>query len=186
MPRRRDAGLAMLHFGARLDERFAELAGPQTVWTMGRMTVDPGAPSIIPGRAQLHLQFRDPDRAVLELLVAAVEEQAAAADRTGPVGVEVVPAGTPIDPADMDPVLQEHLARAAAAHAPERWRRMPSAAVHDAMFLAEVMPSAMLFVPSIDGISHDFAENTADEDIVRGAQVMATAVAGALAGHGVA
>jgi N-carbamoyl-L-amino-acid hydrolase len=57
---------------------------------------------------------------------------------------------------------------------------MPSAAIHDAMFLAQVMPAGMLFIPSIKGISHDFAEDTNEEDIVRGCQVMATSVASIL------
>ena len=49
--------------------------------------------------------------------------------------------------------------------------RMPSGAGHDAQVLATVMPAAMLFVPSIGGISHHWTENTADADIVTGAEV---------------
>ena len=48
---------------------------------------------------------------------------------------------------------------------------MPSGAGHDAQVLATIMPSAMLFVPSIGGISHHWTENTADADIVTGAEV---------------
>jgi N-carbamoyl-L-amino-acid hydrolase len=54
---------------------------------------------------------------------------------------------------------------------------MPSAAVHDAMFLAQVMPAGMMFIPSIRGISHDFAEDTSDHDIVTGCQVFTDAIA---------
>ena len=54
---------------------------------------------------------------------------------------------------------------------------MPSGAGHDAQFLARVMPAAMLFVPSIGGISHHWTEDTSDADIVLGCQVMASAVA---------
>jgi N-carbamoyl-L-amino-acid hydrolase len=53
---------------------------------------------------------------------------------------------------------------------------MPSGAGHDAQYLARVMPAAMLFVPSIGGISHHWTENTSDEDIVLGAQVFCDAV----------
>ena len=49
--------------------------------------------------------------------------------------------------------------------------RMPSGAGHDAQVLATIMPAGMLFVPSIDGISHHWNENTDDADIVRGAEV---------------
>ena len=48
---------------------------------------------------------------------------------------------------------------------------MPSGAGHDAQVLATIMPAGMLFVPSIGGISHHWTENTADADIVTGAQV---------------
>src|SRR5580704_13786751 len=51
-----------------------------------------------------------------------------------------------------------------ARHAPGLAVRMPSGAGHDAQHVARVMPAAMLFVPSINGISHHWAENTSDED----------------------
>ena len=54
---------------------------------------------------------------------------------------------------------------------------MPSAAGHDAQVLARHLPSAMLFVPSIGGVSHAFEEDTSEEDIVLGCQVLATATA---------
>ena len=59
---------------------------------------------------------------------------------------------------------------------------MPSGAGHDAQVLAERMKSAMLFVPSIGGISHHYAENTEDADIVLVCQVFADAAAEILAG----
>ena len=57
---------------------------------------------------------------------------------------------------------------------------MPSGAFHDAGFMSAALPSAMLFIPSIGGISHDFAENSRDEDIVLGCQVLADASASIL------
>ena len=76
--------------------------------------------------------------------------------------------------------FQAHLARAAEAYAPGKWTRMPSGAAHDAQILAEVMPVGMLFVPSIKGVSHNFNENTTDEDIALGCQVFADAVVSVL------
>lgn len=177
MPLRRDAGLALMQFGHRLHEAFQAEAGPKTVWTMGRLEVHPGAPSIIPGRAQLHLQFRDPDDTRLEWLQARAQGLVDEMDWTGPVAVSMRPASAPIRPAAMDEGLRQHLSAAAQAHAPGAWQAMPSAAVHDAMFLSSVMPAAMMFIPSIHGISHDFAENSSDEDIVLGCQVFADAAA---------
>lgn len=80
-------------------------------------------------------------------------------------------------PKIMDAGFQDALERAAHRHAPGLHQRMPSGAGHDAQQLARVMPAAMLFVPSIGGISHHWAENTADEDILLGCQVLATAAA---------
>ena len=69
------------------------------------------------------------------------------------------------------------LDRGAEKHAPGRHIRMPSGAGHDAQYLARIMPSSMLFVPSIGGISHHWTENTSDEDIVLGAQIYTDALA---------
>ena len=80
----------------------------------------------------------------------------------------------------MDAGLQDHVAQAAEVTAPGKWRRMPSAAGHDPMVIHQKLPCAMLFIPSIDGISHDFAEDSHDADIVTGCQVMADAAASIL------
>ena len=76
----------------------------------------------------------------------------------------------------MDNHLQVALAHAAEKYAPGNWRYMPSGAAHDAQVLAMHMPAGMLFIPSIGGISHDFTEDSREEDIVLGCQVLAEAV----------
>ena len=82
-----------------------------------------------------------------------------------------------LEPVPMDTALADHVAAAAEAHARGRWRRMPSGALHDATNVAAVLPVAMMFVPSIGGISHSFAEDTARDDLVVGAEVLTSAVA---------
>jgi N-carbamoyl-L-amino-acid hydrolase len=77
----------------------------------------------------------------------------------------------------MDDRLVTALAEAAEAEAQGRWRIMPSGALHDAMNVAGLMPAAMVFVPSIDGISHAFDEDTREPDLVTGLRVLARAVA---------
>ena len=71
---------------------------------------------------------------------------------------------------------------AAERHAPGAWVHMPSAAGHDPMVLSDYLPCAMLFVPSRGGISHDFAEDTDEADIVLGCQVLADTAASILGG----
>jgi N-carbamoyl-L-amino-acid hydrolase len=80
-----------------------------------------------------------------------------------------------LEPVAMDPTLRARLEAAATAVAPGRWRHMPSGALHDATNVARLMPVAMLFVPSIGGISHAFEEDTAEADLVAGLQVLAHA-----------
>lgn len=84
-------------------------------------------------------------------------------------------------PANMNDDFRAYLGAAAETHVPGEWVDMPSAAIHDANVMSEHMPSAMLFIPSIGGISHDFAEDSTDLDIVTGCQVLATATANILA-----
>jgi N-carbamoyl-L-amino-acid hydrolase len=83
-------------------------------------------------------------------------------------------------PARMDERLMSALDAAAERNAPGKHLRMPSGAGHDAQWFARAMPAAMMFVPSIGGISHHWTENTSDEDIVLGAQVFADAIAESL------
>ena len=71
----------------------------------------------------------------------------------------------------------------ALTHAPDKHMRMPSGAGHDAQIIGLKLPAAMMFVPSIGGISHHFSENTADGDIVLGCQVFADATAKILKGN---
>jgi N-carbamoyl-L-amino-acid hydrolase len=75
----------------------------------------------------------------------------------------------------MDAAFQQAIEAASQAFAGGRSIRMPSGAGHDAQILSTVMPAGMLFVPSIGGISHHWTENTADADIVSGAEVFVDA-----------
>ena len=68
--------------------------------------------------------------------------------------------------------------------APEHHLVMPSGAGHDAQVIAQHVPSAMMFVPSIGGISHHWTEDTSDEDLKLGAQVYVDAIARMLAQAG--
>jgi N-carbamoyl-L-amino-acid hydrolase len=170
MKDRRDAGLAAAGLCVAIDDRFPAAAGPRTVWTTGRITLDPGAPSIIPGRAEILFQVRDDNSAVVDRLEALLREIATkvAAARGCSVEVECIRNGKP---AMMDEKFQRAIEEAATDFADGNSIRMPSGAGHDAQILATIMPAGMLFVPSIGGISHHWNENTEDADIVRGAEV---------------
>ncbi|MGX9430317.1 MULTISPECIES: Zn-dependent hydrolase [Bradyrhizobium] len=174
MSTRRDAGLALAKFCVAIDDSFPALCGPRTVWTTGRITLDPGAPSIIPGRAEMLFQMRDDDPSMIERLEAHLRRMAAEVTAAGRCSVEVERIRTGA-PATMDAAFQDAIEAASARFADGKSIRMPSGAGHDAQVLATIMPSAMLFVPSIGGISHHWSENTDDADIVTGAKVFVDA-----------
>ena len=171
---RKDAGLALARFCVDIDDRFPLACGPRTVWTTGRIILDPGAPSIIPGAAEMLFQMRDDDPGVIERLEQLLRSMAADVTAQGgcSVAVERLRTGTP---AMMDAAFQHAIEAASAVFAGGRSVRMPSSAGHDAQVLATIMPAGMMFVPSIGGISHHWSENTDDADIVTGAQVFVEA-----------
>jgi N-carbamoyl-L-amino-acid hydrolase len=171
---RKDAGVALTRFCVAIEDRFPRLCGPRTVWTTGHIALDPGAPSIIPGRAEMLFQIRDDDPDVIERLEDLLRSMAAEVSAQGrcSVTVERIRTGAP---AMMDATFQDAIEAASLAFADGRSVRMPSGAGHDAQILATIMPAGMLFVPSIGGISHHWTENTGDADIVTGAQVFVEA-----------
>lgn len=171
---RRDAGLAAAQLAVLISDEFPMICGERSVWTTGRVTLEPGAPSIIPGRAEMLFQFRDEDVAVLERmhhrLVQLVDR---IAQSTGcEVSLERIATG---QPGRMDPAFQGAFERAAERHCPGGHICMPSGASHDAQLVGRKMRAGMLFVPSIGGISHHWTENTEDADLVLGCQVLADA-----------
>ncbi|ERF85264.1 Zn-dependent hydrolase [Bradyrhizobium viridifuturi] len=178
---RKDAGLALARFCVAIDDSFPALCGPRTVWTTGRITLDPGAPSIIPGGAEMLFQIRDDNPEVIARLEAQLHRMADEATAQGRCSVKVERIRTGV-PAMMTPAFQDAIEAASAACAGGKSIRMPSGAGHDAQVLATLMPAAMLFVPSIGGISHHWSENTDDADIVTGAEVFVDTCRRLLAG----
>ena len=172
---RRDAGVALTELCHRIKETFPDVAGERSVWTTGRITLEPGAPSIIPGHAEMLFQFRDAEVETLERMQAHLERLVAESNEAGPCSarLEVISRATP---AVMDAGVQAAIEKAAGELAPGKHTRMPSGAGHDAQNLARHLPSGMLFVPSIGGISHHWTENTSDEDIIAGGRVYAAAI----------
>ena len=179
---RKDAGVALARFCVAIDDRFPTLSGPRTVWTTGRITLDPGAPSIIPGRAEMLFQIRDDEPAVIDRLEGLLQSMAAEVTAQGRCSVTLERLRTGA-PAMMDGVFQQTIEAASASFAGGKSIRMPSGAGHDAQILATIMPAGMLFVPSIGGISHHWSENTDDADIVTGAQVFVETCRRLLAGN---
>ncbi|MCA3416415.1 MAG: Zn-dependent hydrolase [Roseomonas sp.] len=181
MAERKDAGLSAVRLLAAIDQEFPRICGPRSTWTTGRISLDPGAPSIIPGIADVLFQFRDVSVPVLERMEAGLRALVQENNRREkcPATLTQMSRATP---AICDPAMMKALEQAAEAHAPGLWQQMPSGAGHDAQYIARLMPASMIFVPSIGGISHHWAEDTKVEDLALGCQVLASAAEKFLAG----
>ncbi|MAC78019.1 MAG: Zn-dependent hydrolase [Rhodobacteraceae bacterium] len=173
---RKDAFQALAAFSARINDRFRNVVTPRTVWTTGYVNLHPNATSVVPGKVTFSMQWRDAETDRMARMEEIIRETAAEVAEERGMGLEFGDMMW-LNPVAMDPKLKGVLAAAAADKAPGKWREMPSGALHDATNVAQMMPVAMLFVPSIKGISHDFAEDTAEADLVTGIEVLGDAVA---------
>jgi N-carbamoyl-L-amino-acid hydrolase len=72
----------------------------------------------------------------------------------------------------MDEGFEQAIEAAAAVHCPGKAMRMPSGAGHDAQMLGRICPAAMIFTPSVGGLSHNIAEHTDPADVTAGADVL--------------
>ena len=155
--------------------RFPKRCGPSTVWTTGRISLDPGATRIIPGAAEMLFQIRDEDAGRdphgLEDLSAPHGQPMSA--RAGPLHALLsssIRTGAPalMDDASFQDAIVDGEHRPSPAANRSACRAAPATMPR---FSPPSCPQAMLFVPSIGGISHHWTENTDDADIVTGAEV---------------
>ena len=140
------------------------------VSTVGAIKAVPNAVNVIPGSASIGLEFRDTD---MEALAAAEQELRRITDQASAedvVDIEVIrhrfTTSVPITP-DMQSLVAE-----AAENCGFEWESLPSGAGHDAQAVANIAPVAMVFVPSVDGISHSREEYSTPQDCADGAQVL--------------
>jgi ureidoglycolate amidohydrolase len=175
MPQRRDAFLGAAEIALAL-EAFAKGTGAiDTVATCGLVEVFPGLANSIPSRVKLELDIRDTDLArrdsVLQKISQACEE--IAAKRKLQISSAVINADAP---AACGPVVIAALENACSE---ERisYKKMPSRAYHDSLFMSRIAPTAMLFIPCKAGVSHRPEEYAAPQDLANGALVLARTLA---------
>lgn len=173
---RRDAFQCLNQFVAVVNERLAAVSTPSTVWTIGQVALHPNANSIVPGRVDFTIQWRDGDDARLDRMQDIIH--ATAGETAFARGLEWQHFGCDlIAPTQSNAAIVQTMAAAAENIAPGMWRRMSSGALHDAANVSGVLPMAMLFVPSKGGVSHNFAEDTDRADLALGAEILAEVVA---------
>ncbi|WP_211187624.1 Zn-dependent hydrolase [Neoroseomonas marina] len=174
MAERKDAGLSAVRLLAAIDQEFPRVCGERSTWTTGRIALEPGAPSIIPGSAEVLFQFRDVAVPVLERMEQTLRRLVQESNRREKCPATLTQKSR-ATPAICDPAMMAALEAAAQDLAPGAWTRMPSGAGHDAQYIAKRMPAAMLFTPSIGGISHHWAEDTKEEDLALCCEVLGSA-----------
>ena len=167
---RRDAMRGAASLLTRIADLPASVGAEDAVVTCGRVEVHPDAYNIVPGHVRLGFDIRDRRRdaitAIEQSLVARAAEAAAAHD----LEMEHVHLGL-TEPTPLDRRLRRLIGEAA-DQVGLGWRGMPSGAGHDAQVIAPLIPTGMIFVPSVDGRSHSPLEHTTWEDIAGGAQVL--------------
>jgi len=169
MARRRDALLGasrLVDAVNRLGHEFQ----PDACATVGMMQVRPNSRNVIPGEVFLTIDLRHPIDDRLSAMDAALREQAAAIAEAAKLDMAFEQIlhfeATPFDPDCVDAV-RNGADRFGYAH-----RDIVSGAGHDAVYVAKVAPSGMIFVPCEDGISHNEIENATAEDLAAGCQVL--------------
>ena len=173
MDQRQDAMLAAAKFTIAVNEAVRGVPG-RTVATVGRMVVSPNTTNVIPGQVVMTVDLRDLDQSKVEHFTNRFEQ----------IGREIGTASNTkftfartVDsvPAMSDPKVMSWIDGAAAALGLTH-QRMPSGAGHDAQEIAHIAPMAMIFIPSVGGISHSPREFSKPDDITNGANVLLNAV----------
>jgi len=169
MALRRDAGWAAGSIIAFVRELANEFGGNQ-VATVGRIEFFPNLVNVVPSRARLTVDLRNTDEAVLKTAEARLAAHLETLRASEQVGITTRTLAR-FEPVLFAAAMVDRVEREAHALGLST-RRMPSGAGHDAQILAALCPSAMIFIPSVDGISHNVREFSHPQHIEAGANVL--------------
>ena len=173
MDRRRDALVGAARMVDAVD-RIARAYAPDGRGTVGEFRVHPGSRNVIPGRVELGIDMRHPDDGALAAMAGDLRAAFAALEgETGLGGALEEIWHSP--PTAFDPACIDAVERAARALGHPS-RRIASGAGHDAKHMADLGPSAMVFIPCRDGISHNEIESATPEHVTAGADVLLRAI----------
>jgi N-carbamoyl-L-amino-acid hydrolase len=170
MNQRKDALLAAAKFIAAVNEVATSIPGRQ-VATVGRITAEPGAPNVIPGKVVMSLEIRDLSAEKIQMVYKKVQEKAKQIEQQSKTTITFNALDTTAVPALSDERIRKIIAEAA-QELGFTHKLMPSGAGHDAQDIARIAPMGMIFVPSVGGISHSPKEFTRTEDMGNGATVL--------------
>ena len=169
MSLRHDAGYGASAIAVAARELALSMGGNQ-VATVGAIQLKPGLVNVIAKEARMTVDLRNTDAALLRQAEAQLAEQIAAIAQKEGLNVTSRSLAR-FEPVTFDPVMVEQVVQTAQALGYSA-KRMPSGAGHDAGMIAAIAPTAMIFVPSVNGLSHNVKEYTAPEDLANGSNVL--------------
>lgn len=151
-------------------EQLTTHGGVNTVGTVGELNVHPGAMNVIPGHVELSIDIRDTSLSDKKIVVQQLRQRLDAIAKARQLEIIIT---TICD--DVPVKLSEHISAKLSDHATKlglSYLAMPSGAGHDAMHFASIVPTGLIFIPSIKGISHNPAEKSTMDDIINGTELL--------------
>lgn len=167
---RRDAFKGLVRFAAGIDQTLGDYGSQHSRATIGKVVTRPGSIGVIPGEVRFLFDVRESDGGRLERLRQVFENQIRQIAQENSLELSLETTGE-LSPVKCDQLLTETIENNVAGMG-IRYRRLPSGAAHDAVTMASIASVAMIFIPSIGGVSHSYFENSNWIDIENGANVL--------------
>ncbi|RED45816.1 Zn-dependent hydrolase [Aestuariispira insulae] len=175
MDMRADAFAGLAEFASAIPQIIEQAGSDQSRLTIGQVELKPNYPHTIPGRATFTLILRDMEENIMTTLAEICAGRLSDIARHHDLQLDIRQVSW-LSPVPCNPDIQRLLADEA-DHLSLGSLTMPSGAGHDCQFMANLAPSGMIFVPSINGVSHSPLEDTNWRDIEAGARLLANALA---------
>ena len=170
MDERKDPMITAADFILLVKSIITNVPGSQ-VGTVGKIEAYPGAPNVIPGKVKLSLEIRDLEESKIDFLFREIEKKAKIIASNNDTTISFSSIDINASPALMNKQIQS-LIIDAANELNYSFKKMPSGAGHDAQDMAVIVPSGMIFIPSVDGISHSPKEFSSEEAVYKGTNIL--------------
>ena len=170
MDERKDPMITAADFILLVKSIITNVPGSQ-VGTVGKIKAYPGAPNVIPGKVTLSLEIRDLEESKIDFLFREIEKKAKIVASNNDTTISFSSIDINASPALMNKQIQS-LIIDAANELNYSFKKMPSGAGHDAQDMAVIVPSGMIFIPSVDGISHSPKEFSSEEAVYKGTNIL--------------
>jgi len=170
MNMRQDALLSAAHLVIEINRIARNMKGRQ-VATVGKINAKPGAANVIPGEVTMSLEIRDLSAEKIQQVFQTIKDKAFSIGERTDTTIVFTPLDVTAIPALTDETIRHKILQAC-KKLELKYLHMPSGAGHDAQNMARLVPTGMIFIPSVDGISHSPKEFSHLKDIVNGVNVL--------------